>query len=141
MGISLRVFLVNDDDSIHRFALTRYERLLSRDPNERIAQHAGKRVRYILMVVDLLNREPVEILRVQYSYLYFDSEGLINPAYREEEVRLYLEIFPSEPIIKYPGQEINPKRSLPKKCHDDKYKWTPTPEIEAVIVETVFGKG
>ena len=36
MGISLRVFLVNDDDSIDRFALTRYERLLSRDPNERI---------------------------------------------------------------------------------------------------------
>jgi hypothetical protein len=75
MGISLRVFLVNDDDSIHRFALTRYERLLSRDPNERITQHAGKRVQYILIVVDLLNREPVEILRVQYSYLYFDSEG------------------------------------------------------------------
>ena len=141
MGISLRVFLVNDDDSIHRFALTRYERLLSRDPNERITQHAGKRVRYILIVVDLLNREPVEILRVQYSYLYFDSEGLINPACREEEVRLYLEIFPSEPIIRYQWQEIKPKRSLPKKCYDDKYKWTPTPEIEAAIVETVFGKG
>ncbi|MBW1814987.1 MAG: hypothetical protein JRJ39_15355 [Deltaproteobacteria bacterium] len=101
--------------------------MLSRDPNE--------------LVVDLLNREPVEILRVQYSYLYFDSEGLINPAYREEEVRLYLEIFPSEPIIRYQWQEIKPKRSLPKKCYDDKYKWTPTPEIEAAIVETVFGKG
>ena len=140
MGISLRVYLVNDDDSIHRFTLTRYERFLSRDPNERLTQYAGKRVRYILMVVDLLNREPVEILRVQYSYLYLDSEGLINPAKREEEVRLYFEIFPPEPIIRYPWQDNEPERSLPKKCHDDKYKWTPTPKIETAIVEAVFGK-
>ena len=80
MGISLRVFLVNDDDSIQRLPLARYEKLIRRDPNERLTQYAGKRVRYILTVVDLLNREPVEILRIQYSYLFFDSEGLINSA-------------------------------------------------------------
>ncbi len=67
MGMSLRVLFVNDDDSIQRFPPARYERLLERNPKERLSQYAGKRVRYILVVVDLLNREPVETLRVQYT--------------------------------------------------------------------------
>ena len=46
MGIGIRVFLVDDDDSIKRLPLTRYERLARRDPKERLPQHAGKRVRF-----------------------------------------------------------------------------------------------
>ena len=59
MGFSQRTFLVNEDDSLLRLPLTRYERLLQRDPEERFPQYAGKRIRYILAVVDLLNRRPV----------------------------------------------------------------------------------
>jgi hypothetical protein len=44
MGISLRIFLVNDDDSIKRLPLTRYERLMRGDPKERLPECAGKRV-------------------------------------------------------------------------------------------------
>jgi len=105
MGISLRIFLVNDDDSIQRLALSRYDRLLERDPKERLPQYAGERVRYALAVVDLVDREPVEILRIQYSYLSFDSEGRIDPAEGEREARLLLEIFPPEPIIRNPWDQ------------------------------------
>ena len=139
MGISLRIFLVNDDDSIQRLALSRYDRLLERDPKERLPQYAGKRVRYALAVVDLVDREPVEILRIQYSYLSFDSEGRIDAAEGEREARLLLEILPPEPIIRYPWDVVEPKRSLPKKCHDDEHKWMATPDIEAAIVEAIFG--
>ena len=78
MGMSLRVFFVNDDDSIDHFALPRYERLLTGDPNERLPQYAGKRVRYILLLVDLLNREPVEILR---SYLFYLTRMCVDFKY------------------------------------------------------------
>ena len=139
MGICLRIFLVNDDDSIQRLALARYDRLLERDPKERLPQFAGKRVRYALAVVDLVDREPVEILRIQYSYLSFDSKGRIDPAEGEREARLLLEILPTEPIVRYPWDFVEPKRSLPKKCHDDEHKWMATPDIEAAIVEAIFG--
>jgi len=141
MGISLRIFFVNDDDSIKRFQLARYERLLEGNPKERLPQYADKRVRYILLVVDLLNREPVEILRVQYSYLSFDSDGLIDPAKLREEVMLFIEIFPPEPIIRYPWDPVKPNRSLPGKCYDHENKWAPTQEIETSIVEAIFGVG
>jgi len=34
MGISLRVFIVNEDDTLTRIPLSRYERLLKGDPEE-----------------------------------------------------------------------------------------------------------
>ena len=138
MGIGIRIFVVNDDDSIKRLALARYDRLLERDPKERLTEYTGKRVRYALVVVDLVDREPAEILRIQYSYLSFDSEGRIDPAEGEREARLLLEILPPEPIIRYPWDVVEPKRSLPKKHHDDEHKWMPMPEIETAIMDTIF---
>ena len=138
MGISLRIFFVNDADSIQRFPLTKYERLIDRDPKERLLQYANKRVRYILIAVDLVNREPVEILRAQFSYLSFDSDGLFDRAKLKEAVKLYIDILPPAPIIRYPWDKVEPKPGLPKKRHNENDKWTPTPEIETAIINAVF---
>lgn len=64
MGLSTRVLLVDDDDSLQPFALKRFERLRKGDPEESIPHYAGKRVRYVLVVLDLIDRKPVEILHV-----------------------------------------------------------------------------
>lgn len=138
MGVTVWIFIVNDDASIQRFPLTRYERLIERDPNERLPQYANKRVRYILSAVDLVNRVPVEILRAQFSYLSFDSDGLFDRAKLREEVKLYIDILPPAPIIRYPWDIVEPKPSLPKECHNENDKWTPTQEIEAAIINAVF---
>jgi hypothetical protein len=45
--------------------LSRYERLLKDDPEECFPQYTGKRVRYALAMVDLVNRKPTEILRME----------------------------------------------------------------------------
>jgi len=140
MGISLRIFLVNDDDSIQRLALARYDRLLERDPKERLPQFAGKRIRYALVVVDLVNREPVEILRIQYSYLSFDPAGRIDPAYVEEEARLAFDVLPPLPIEQRPSAVIEARHMFAKKLYESQYKWTPAQEIETAIMIAIFGK-
>lgn len=48
MGLGIRIFMVDEDDSLHRLALARYERLLRDDPDESIKEYAGMRVRYAL---------------------------------------------------------------------------------------------
>ena len=78
MGLSIRVFIVEDDDSINRLPLAQYERLLKRDPNESLLKYAGRRVRYALIVVDLVNRRPIEIVRDEFAYLDFDKEGQLK---------------------------------------------------------------
>lgn len=88
MGTGLRVFLGNDDSSLKRFPLARFERLFQGHPEERLPEYAGKRVRYALVIVDLVNRKPFEILGIQYPILTFDSEGKIDAAELEKEMRL-----------------------------------------------------
>lgn len=91
MGITVWIFIVNDDDSIQRFPLARFERLIQRDPNERLPQYAGKRVRYVEVALELEQRKPVGILRLLYLILPFDSEGRIDAMEQEKERRLGIE--------------------------------------------------
>ena len=143
MGISLRIFIVDDDDTLQRLPLARYDRLLGRNSKECMPQYAGKRVRYALVVVNLWNREPVEILRFEYSFLSFDAVGRVDPAESEKEARLALEMLPSIsfPFDKPTDNVIEARHLFSKKRFENEYKWTPTPEIEAAIVEAVFGNG
>lgn len=140
MGIGLRVFFVNDDDSIQRLSMARYQRLLRRDLGERLPQCAGRRVRYAMVMLEVADRKPLEILRIQYSFLRFDSEGTIEAGEREREARLAMEMLP--PLTKEQERPhvVDARYRFAKKRFDDEYKWTPTPEIEAAIVEAIFGK-
>lgn len=86
MGLSIRIFIVEGDDTIKRLPLARYERLLKHDPNESLPKYAGQRVRYALIVVDLVNRKPIEVGRDEYAYLDFDEEGWFKePEYEKVE--------------------------------------------------------
>ncbi len=70
MGVGLGIFIVNDDDDdyLERLALTRYERLMQHDPDISFPQYGGKRVRYVEVAIEFENRNPVEILRMEYVY-------------------------------------------------------------------------
>jgi hypothetical protein len=96
MGLGMRIFIVKDDGSLERLPFGRYNRLLQRHPSERLFQYAGKRVRCVVIVVESINRKPVEILKCQYSYLSFDSDGMIKKG-GEGEVKLAMDML--EPVI------------------------------------------
>ena len=140
MGIGLRIFLVHDDDSIQRLSLACYERLLRRDPKERLPRYAGKRVRYALVVLELVNRKPAEIMKAQYSFLSFDSEGRIDLTEQEREARLALEVLSPLHKEQQSHRVIDAQHKFAKKRYNNAYKWTPTPDIEAAIAEAIFGK-
>jgi hypothetical protein len=140
MGISLRIFLINDDDSIERLSLRRYERLTRNDPDERLPQYSGRRVRYAEIVVEFDQRKPVRILRIQYFIMSFDSEGRIDVAEQENESILAMDVLPSYNIDQQPSQVIDARHRFAKKRFDNKYRWRPTPAIEVSIVDAIFGK-
>ena len=140
MGIGLRIFLVNDNDFVHRLPLTKFERLRRRYTEECLPQYAGKRVRYALVVTEMERRNPVAIHRIQYAFLHFDSEGRLDIKEQEREARLAVELFPSIPDEEHPPQVIDAQHRFARKRYTDEYKWTPSLEMEAAIVEAVFGK-
>ena len=140
MGLSIRVFIVEDDDTIKRLPLTRYERLLKRHPDERLPKYAGKRVRYALIVVDLVNRRPIEILRDEFGFLDFDDGGRLKVVELGKQESLALDMLAPLFYDQTNSRVIDARHKFAKKRYFDKFSWTPTDEIVAGIAAAVFGK-
>ena len=139
MGLGTRIFIVKEDDSIERLSLKRYNRLIKGHPDEGLMQFAGKRIRYALIILEMINRKPVEILMTEYSFLTFDSEGRLDVSEREKAARLAMDTL--EPIAaeQKSGKVIDLKHRFAKKRFDDRYLWKPAPEIETAIQRAIFG--
>jgi hypothetical protein len=128
MGLGTRIFIVNEDDSLERLSLKRYNRLIKGHLDERLLQFAGKRIRYALIVLEMKNRKPAEILMAEYSFLTFDSEGRLDASEQKKAVLLAMDtlepIDPEQKSVKI----INVKHKFAKKRFDDRYLWDPSTE-------------
>jgi len=139
MGIAIWIFFVNDDDSIQRFPLAGFERLIDRNPNERLPEYANKRVRYVEVALELEQRKPVGILRILYLILPFDSEGRVDAAEQEKERRLGVEMMSPVLTDRDSKQVVEARHRFAKRRFDNEYRWKPTQEMEAAIMAAIFG--
>ena len=139
MGTTIWIFFVNDDDSLRRFPLTRYERLIERDPNERLPQYANKRVRYVEVALELEQRKPVGIMRVLYLILPFDSEGRVDAAEQENERRLGIEMMSPILMDRNSKQVVEARHRFARRRFDNEYRWKPTQGMESAVMETIPG--
>ena len=138
MGLGMRIFIVKDDGSLERLPFGRYNRLLQRHPSERLFQYAGKRLRCAVIVVESINRKPVEILKCQYSYLSVDFDGMLKKG-GEAEVKLAMDML--EPvIIERAKQVVDARHKFARKIFAQEYRWAPSPEIKAAIRKAIFGR-
>ena len=140
MGLNIRVFIVEDDNTIKRLPMIRFERLLNRDPNEKLSKYAGKRVRYALIVVDLVNRRPIEIVKDEFAYLNFDDEGRLELSEHEQAESLAFDMLNFFSLKQKDKRVIDARHKFAKKRYFDKYRWEPSDEIIAAISEAIFGK-
>jgi len=139
MGLGTRIFIVNDDDTLKRMPIKRYHRLFKRDPEERFLEYAGNRIRYVLVVLELKNRKPEKILKIQYSYLAFDLEGRLREDEREKAARLSLNMINPMPSEQESNHVIDARYKFAKKRFDREYRWEPSPEIETAIFKAILG--
>jgi hypothetical protein len=114
--------------------------LIKPHQDERLLKYAGKRVRYALLVVDLVNRRPIEIVRDQFGFLDFDDEGQLKIGEHEKKESLTFDML--EPILsdQTNSRVINARHKFAKKSYHDKFSWKPTDEIIAAIAKAIFGK-
>jgi hypothetical protein len=119
--------------------MRRYHRLFKRDPVERFLEYAGNRIRYVLVVIELKNRKPVEILRIQYSYLTFDQKGRLREDEREREARLSMEMIKPSLLEEESNHVIDARYKFAKKRFSREFRWEPSPEIETAIFKAIFG--
>jgi hypothetical protein len=139
MGLGIKIVIVKEDGSLERLPVARYNRLLQRDPDERQLQYADKRVRCAIIVFEVVDRRPVEILKSQYAYLSFDSEGQLRLERDEEKRRLTMDLF--EPLIADRNKQIvDTRHKFARKRYALEYLWQPSSEIETAIRKAILGR-
>ncbi|OGP69196.1 MAG: hypothetical protein A2169_06000 [Deltaproteobacteria bacterium RBG_13_47_9] len=138
MGTGCRVFLIDDNDSLHRMPIARLERLLHSDRRESLPHFGGKRVRFARVFLETAGRQVLAITHSDYFMLSFDVKGRINKKEWERGMRLGLELLP--PLIndQHPKQIVDSRHRFAKRRYEHEFKWKPTRKIEGAIVADIF---
>lgn len=141
MGLSFRIFIIDDDDGLQRISLAKYERLFQEDSKERLPQYAGKRVRCALVVLLLEDRKPQSIAWIDCNRILFDTEGRMDLKEWEGHAQL-ISHFLDFPIKEQDQDNVIDAQSVfARKRYKREAKWPLTPEIERAIEEAIFGSG
>jgi len=140
MGIGTRIFLIDENDSLHRISISRYNRMRNPDSDERFTQYAGKRMRCAMIFLEVENKKPLSVVRTEYYYLPFDNQGRIDGTELEKRIRLSLEIVPPIFDEQSPKKVLDAQSRFAKKRYKHEFQWTPNQEIEIAIMKAIFGK-
>jgi hypothetical protein len=97
-------------------------------------------VRYALIIVDLLNRIPIEILRDEFGFMEFDDAGRLKKTEFDEQESLAFDMLTPLFADQKDSRVIDARHKFAKKRYFDKYSWTPSDKIITDIAEAIFGK-
>jgi hypothetical protein len=92
MGFGHQLFLVDQDDRLHRLAVRKFEVMLRSPGAHLFPQFSGQRVRSVNAFVELVNRTPTSLLRITCHVLPFDRSGCFDSArFQQQEAGRYEE--------------------------------------------------
>ena len=138
MGMSVRVFLVDDNDSLQRIPMAKLDRLLHFDRRESLPQYAGKRVHCAMAFSDVAGRQVLSIRNIDYFWLLFDDKGRIDKDEWEKGMRLGMELLPSILDGEHPKQVINAQHRFAKRRYEYEFKWKPSRKVEQAIMAAIL---
>ena len=133
MSIGVRIMFL-DGDRIIRVSQRRFERLVDRDLNEAMPEYAGQRLRCAMVYVQLADRKPVEVVRIDYMVLPLDPEGRVDADLQSRKMMLAGEMFgfgmtgTAERVV-----DFGPY--LAEKQYHAEYKWKPTENEKRALVD------
>jgi hypothetical protein len=140
MARGFRIFFVHDDGALRRIPMTRFERLyLRNDKNERFPEYARQRVRYALVVLELKNKKPVAVERIDCSVITFYAEGELDQSEWLRGAALGMNMaFPEESTTSS-SSVIDASSHFSRKSYENQFRWRLTREIQSAIEEAAIG--
>ena len=138
MGFGFRIFLINEADKITRIPATRFDRIRDRDSKESLPQYKNSRIRYAMVILELENRQPISIARIDYGYLVFDSEGRVHQKFLDTEGQVAISMMPSIPLPGKPENIVHASDRFAQKRFKDEFTWTPSFELEQELIKKSF---
>ena len=138
MAFGVRIFLIDKDDRVLKIPIARFERIRSRDPEAALPEYKNTRIRYAEVVAKLRNSKPAAISRIICGYLQFDAHGLVDESFLEAEVQTAMSMISNLSLPDESDNIINASGKFAKKRFEQEFRWTPSSELEAAIIQKTF---
>jgi hypothetical protein len=107
-------------------------RLFQGEQTGHFSKHAGKKTRCAIVFLEFLNRRPRRVIKTEFSILYFDRDGGLDPEVQSQQLRLIGESIEADPRLGVNVVDIRPR--IAQKVYRQKFEWTPTEdELETII--------
>lgn len=138
MGLSYRMFLLDQNDRLYRLANTKFAQML-RDPAKyRFPQFAGQRTRVADAIVELVGREPSRVIQITFDILTFDDDGYLDQRLFGEQQIARAEVMMRRLMV-VPERDTNivdaARRFIAQGSH-----WAPSSALERTIHDAALGK-
>jgi hypothetical protein len=78
MGLALRVLLIDRSNRVRRFSIASFDEMRRNPARNRYPEFAGKRVRTVEAVVQLVDRKPTRVVRMTFDFFTFDRDGCFD---------------------------------------------------------------
>ena len=78
MGLSSRIFLIDNDGVIYRMSNKRFARMLRHPEDEPLPDFANQRIRCADLVIELIDRVPTSVCRETFAVFEFDHQGRLD---------------------------------------------------------------
>ena len=138
MGYGFRIFVLEDNDSLHPIPMARFNRLLNFEPDECFPEYAGQKKRCAIVVLEVEGKTPIDIDHIDYIKVAFDTKGRIDQSEFKRVSQLAVESFSLDLGDKQEGNIIDARREFSKRRYENEVRWRPTPKIEHAIGQAIF---
>lgn len=138
MGISCRMFLLDQDDGLYRLSSAKFNQML-RDPTScRLTRFAGARVRMTNVAVELLDRQPIRVVWNTFGFLAFDDEGYFDAGTFDHHQRARAELAWAPLAAEPKGAAIIVDATTRFVAQGG--RWKPTRTLQRLIDEAALGR-
>ena len=149
MGFGNRAFLVDDDDTVHKFSYSKLDRLLTSYSQESLPEMANRRIRYAIIRVETRHRRPVRVIGAEFGFLKLNHAGRVDEDERARQLRdstkLYDTYMDQEThkarvgVSDAPSSLVHAAHKFVRRGYDRRYRWKPSDKVLAGIGATIFG--
>ena len=135
MGFGIRVFYF-DEGKIARIPFQKFDRMNDRNTVEALPEHAGKRLRCAMVLLNVENRKPVSVRHIDYLVMPLDSHGRVD---HEEVLRsASFLIGPPERSTDEAARKVIEFRPYLSKHYREKCRWTPHAAERETFMRLLF---
>ena len=139
MGLSSRMFLLDQDDKLYRLPNSSYEQMLHDPVRSPLTLFASQRVRMADLLVELLNRQPIRIVRSTYGIFTFNADGCFDPNTfeRQQWARAQQALAPLPIEVSGTSTVVDAKTRFVAQGGN----WTPSPALAYRIDDAALERG